>query len=104
MSGSIIEKLGYVPTSLEPIHYDGKHILIDVDELKEIIRQRDEMLEAMIEVEEFWDEHRFDVDIVDDDGYAEEYNRYSNELDFIYTIIQKATGKTWEEIKELTSE
>lgn len=41
----------------------------------------------------WWKEHRYDVDIVDNDGYPEEYNTYDEPPPFI-AALAAATGES----------
>ncbi len=82
---NMIEKLGITPIDLDDYenvdHAIGKPI-------RELEQQRNEMLEALIEV------IKTDLD----------YNGYSYMFPELIPIVEKATGKTWEEIKELIND
>ena len=81
---NIIEKLGIRSVSAHPVHKDG-YTFFSFQEVRELEQQRNEMLEALIEVRE--------------NDYLTEGAKW-----FYEGIIKRATGKTWEEIKELLNE
>ena len=80
---SIIEKLGISPDyDFSDIDINAyPHMVFNVESIIKLKNQRDEMLEALIEV--CYDRH--------------EYNYFQLEA---VKVIEKATGKSWEEIKE----
>ena len=76
---NIIEKLGITPL---PCYGTGKKWIFDLWEVKALEEQRNEMLEALIK-----------VTILSNTKH-----------DYVVTAIEKATGKTWTEIKELIND
>jgi len=88
---SIIDKLGITPIQR---HYNK---LLDIDlfsehEIREIEKQRNEMLEALIK----------DILMTEDEGWCEVCQNHSHTISCAKRIaVEKATGKTLEEICKL---
>ena len=83
----IIEKLGITPIEGIPSGPFGIPVF-DMDEVREVEQQRNEMLEALI------------------DSVIESKEASYSDIPWRYfiQIIEKDTGKTWEEIKSLIGE
>lgn len=82
----IIEKLGIKPVMF--YSFDCKEwITTEHDRIREIERNHDEMLEALI-------------DLVLCDSLFD-FQELINKRDKYQAVVEKATGKSWQEIKEL---
>ena len=84
----IIELLGINQLSSKSTHKDG-YAFFDYREVRELEKQRDEMLEALI--------HAYDF--IEDCGAQAGVSYILDEI--IEKSIQKATNKSWPEIKTL---
>lgn len=77
---------------------DGDYIAVKASELDEVEQQRDDMAEALIEewkfIEKFLACYADSIDNV-------RYNDFLIRQHIIKKLIEKATGKTWDEIKGL---
>ena len=107
---SIIEKLGITPIEEhdEPVEivcadeecqciFEENYKTYDPDEVLDLEQQRDEMLESIIY---FIKSSR---GAIEDNHWADETGDIIMDMISIFLLdtIQKATGKTWPEIKEL---
>lgn len=97
----IIEKLGITQIERRYVgDYDVSEGYIAVcrdESVEELERQRDEMLEALIDIVS-----KFQRIVPTKTKYVQEYqDEFLANYDIQIKAIEKATGKTWEEIKEL---
>ena len=97
----LIEKLGIKPINqFECIGTNGirRNAVCNASEVRELEQQRNEMLEALIKSVESEIEYEAS-------GDAGSWNVFENEpTKTSIAVIQKATGKSWKEIKELIDE
>ena len=84
---NIIEKLGIMPIERNSIG-PFRMLMCDSEEVQEVEQQNRDMLKALINILKLWEEGAYSPDWMIKDTQ-------------ITTVIEKATGKSWEEIKEL---
>jgi len=88
---NIIEKLG--------IGSKYRNSMVNGDIILELEQQNNEMLEVLIKVSHFWDDHKFDTT-----GEYGEFNCFeTGELDFVGELLEKVTGNNGKNIKKMKS-
>ena len=59
------------------------------------------MIDKLVnEILRWWKNHEYDVDIVDNDGCEEEFNRYDEEPTFVKLAKEFTNSQQSEEVKE----
>lgn len=84
---NIIEKLGITPIKAHCSHHDGDSFF-NYQEVRELEKQMNEMLKALI--------HRVQTDYI----YVQHGEIDFRDIESDVKIIEKATGKSWGDIKE----